>query len=225
MTGGNYSVISSVTNQLEAGFATVEGVANIRSDVSEAREELVIRVDRQLAAEYGLTALMVALQVNRYLVGETVAWADLDNSTIPVVLKGRPDDFDNIEELQSLRIESPLGPLQLGAISRIAVEQGPLSISRFDGERSASITGDIVAVDTQAVGREIQARIDSVATPPGIQVKSGGIFQQVAEGFEDIFTSMAIGIILVYLVMVATLGSLRNPLVIVLSLPLAVVGA
>ena len=225
VTGGNYSAISSVTNRLEAAFSAVEGVANIRSDVSEAREELVIRVDRQLAAEYGLTALVVALQVNRYLVGETVAWADLDNSTIPVVLKGEPEDFDDIEELQSLSIESPLGPVQLGAISRIAVEQGPLSISRFDGERSASITGDIVAVDTQAVGREIQFRIDSVDTPPGVQVKSGGIFQQVAEGFEDIFTSMAIGIILVYLVMVATLGSLRNPLVIVLSLPLAVVGA
>ena len=225
VTGGNYSAISSVTNRLEAAFSAVEGVANVRSDVSEAREELVIRVDRQLAAEYGLTALVVALQVNRYLVGETVASADLDNSTIPVVLKGDPEDFDDIEELQSLSIESPLGPVQLGAISRIAVEQGPLSISRFDGERSASITGDIVAVDTQAVGREIQFRIDSVDTPPGVQVKSGGIFQQVAEGFEDIFTSMAIGVILVYLVMVATLGSLRNPLVIVLSLPLAVVGA
>ena len=225
VTGSNYSAITSVTNQLEAAFSAVEGVANIRSDVSEAREELVIRVDRQLAAEHGLTALVVALQVNRYLVGETVASADLDNSTIPVVLKGEPGDFDDIEELQSLSIESPLGPVQLGAISRIAVEQGPLSISRFDGERSASITGDIVAVDTQAVGQDIQSRIDSVATPPGVQVKSGGIFQQVAEGFEDIFTSMAIGIILVYLVMVATLGSLRNPLVIVLSLPLAVVGA
>ena len=225
VTGSNYSAISSVTNKLETAFSTVEGVDNIRSDASEAREELVVRVDRQLAAEYGLTALMVAFQVNRYLVGETVAWADLDNSTIPVVLKGQPEDFDDIEELQSLSIESPLGPVQLGAISRIAVEQGPLSISRFDGERSASITGDIIDVDTQAVGREIQARIDSVATPPGVQVKSGGIFQQVAEGFEDIFASMAIGIILVYLVMVATLGSLRNPLVIVLSLPLAVVGA
>ena len=225
VTGNNFTAVTTVTRQLEAEFSTVEGVANVASDVSEAREELVIRVDRQLAAEYGLTALVVALQVNRYLVGETVAWADLENDTIPVVLRGEPNGFDDIEKLQSLNIESPLGPVKLGTISRIALEQGPVSISRFDGVRSASITGDIQADDTQAVGQDIQTRIDSLAIPPGIQVKTGGIFQQIAEGFEDIFTSMAIGVILVYLVMVATLGSLRNPLVIVLSLPLAVVGA
>ena len=56
-------------------------------------------------------------------------------------------------------------------------------------------------------------------------MKTGGIFTQIAEGFQDVFLAMGIGIVLVYLVMVATLGSLRNPFIIVLSLPLAIVGA
>ena len=61
--------------------------------------------------------------------------------------------------------------------------------------------------------------------PPGLEITTGGVFEQIAEGFQDIFLAMAVGIILVYLVMVASLGSLRNPFVIVLSLPLALIGA
>ena len=61
--------------------------------------------------------------------------------------------------------------------------------------------------------------------PPGVSVETGGIFSQIGEGFQDVFTAMLIGIILVYLVMVASLGSLRDPFIVVLSLPLAIVGA
>tara|TARA_B100001245_G_C22753851_1_gene364939 strand:- start:42 stop:662 length:621 start_codon:yes stop_codon:yes gene_type:complete len=75
------------------------------------------------------------------------------------------------------------------------------------------------------VGEEIQAQIDSLDLPPGVKISSGGIFQQIAEGFQAIFISMAVGIVLVYLVMVVSLGSLRNPFVIVSSLPLALIGA
>ena len=100
-----------------------------------------------------------------------------------------------------------------------------MSISRFDSERSASITGEIISEDTQAIGEQVQARIDALDLPPGVEVRTGGIFEQIAEGFADVFQAMAIGVILVYLVMVASLGSLRNPLIIVMSLPLAVVGA
>ena len=100
-----------------------------------------------------------------------------------------------------------------------------MTISRTDGLRSASISGSITSDDTQAVGIEIQDKIDGLALPPGVEVTSGGVFAQIAEGFQDIFLAMAVGIVLIYLVMVASLGSLRNPFVIVTSLPLAIIGA
>ena len=66
--------------------------------------------------------------------------------------------------------------------------------------------------------------IAALDLPPGVTVTSGGVFADIAEGFQAIFISMAVGLVLVYLVMVAGLGSLRNPFVIILTLPLAVVG-
>ena len=225
VTGSNYSDISAYAKRLEAEISGMDGIINLTSDISEARDEVVIRIDPRRAAQYGITASSGAQQVNRYIVGQTVTEVELEGSTMDIILRGDPDGVDNIEKLKSLRIEGMTGAVPLGAISDISIERGPVSISRFDGERSASITADITTEDTQAVGADLQRRIDSLEAPPGVEVRTGGIFTQIAEGFQDVFTAMAIGIALVYLVMVASLGSLRNPFIIVMSLPLALVGA
>ena len=227
VTGSNYSEIAAYAQKLEASIREMEGIINLTSDVSEARDEVVIRIDPRKAGEYGITAASGGRQVNRYVVGQTVSEADLREETMDIVVRGNPSDVDDVEKLKSLVIEGPTGTVKLGAIADIAVEKAPVSISRFDGERSASITAEITAADTQEVGSDLQARIDSLEgqKPAGVEVRTGGIFSQIAEGFEDVFTAMAVGIALVYLVMVASLGSLRNPFVIVMSLPLALVGA
>ena len=117
-----------------------------------------------------------------------------------------------------------MGTAPLNELATLTVREGPVTISRTDGERSASITGEITAEDTQAVGLAIDQKIAELDTPPGVTVNSGGIFADIEEGFQAIFVSMAVGIILMYLVMVASLGSLRNPFIIITSLPLALIG-
>lgn len=225
VTGNNFTAIAAVARELEAELAEIDGVINVSSDVSDARDEVTIHVDPRAAAEFGLSAAQVGAQVNQFIVGATVSEVDLDNLTMDVVLRGQPEEVDDIEKLKSLTIQGPLGLVKLGSISRISLEQGPVSISHFDLERSSTISGEITAEDTQAVGVQVQEKIAALELPPGIEVRSGGIFQQINEGFQDIFAAILIGIILVYLVMVASLGSLRDPFIVVLSLPLAIVGA
>ena len=221
----NFTSVSAVGKQLETDLGDIDGIVNVSSDVTEAKNEVVIHVDPKAAAEYGLNATLVGQQVNQFNVGLEVTEVDLEGVTMDVVVRGRPADVDDIEKLKNLTIEGSLGVVKLGSISDVAIERSPVSISRFDSERSASITASIIDEDTQAIGEQVQARIDALDLPPGVEVKTGGIFEQIAEGFADVFQAMAIGVILVYLVMVASLGSLRNPFIIVMSLPLAVVGA
>ena len=225
ITGSNFTSISIAARDLEAALGEIEGIVNLKSDVSIARDELTIRVDPLAAAEFGLTTNEVGQQVNQFIVGRTVTEVDLEGLTLDVVVRGRPEDADELGKLKNLNIQGRLGLVKLGSISEIAIEQGPLSISRFDLERSASISGDIIAKDTRAVGQEVTAAIAALELPPGVGVKTGGIFEQINEGFQDVITAMVVGVILVYLVMVASLGSLRDPFIIVLSLPLAIVGA
>jgi HAE1 family hydrophobic/amphiphilic exporter-1 len=225
ITGGDYTAIAAVAKDLETRLQGIEGLVNIKSDVTDARNEVTIAVNPQAAAEFDLSAEQVGHQINQFIAGRTVTEVDLEGVTVDVVVRGRPEDADDVEKLKNLNIEGRLGLAKLGSISDISIEQGPVSISRFDLERSASITGDITAENTQAVGNQVQRTIDAVVLPPGVSVRSGGIFQQIEEGFQDVFSAIAIGVILVYLVMVASLGSLRDPFIIVLNLPLAIVGA
>ena len=225
ITGAKFSDIVAVARQLEPPLAALDGVINLRSNISDARDEVTVRIDPQGAAQYGLSAAEVAQQLNRFINGQDVADIDLEDITMDIVVRGRSEAVDDIDRLKNLTVQGPLGLVKLGSISQIAIEQGPVTVSRFDGNRSATITGTITAVNTQAVGSATQAVIDGIDLPPGVEVRTGGVFSQVAEGFQDIFLAMGIGIALVYLVMVASLGSLRNPFIIVLSLPLAVAGA
>ena len=226
ITGPNFNEIAEVSRRLEERLADVEGIVNVGSTVSEGKDEVVIRVNPAKAGEYSLTTTAVGLQVNQFIVGRELSEMDIEGKTVDIVIRGDRDDIDDIEKLKNLLIESPVGPVKLGVIADIGIERSPLSIFRFDSERSALITGNIIAEDTRAVGVLVQQEIDNLENlPPGIKIVSGGIFEQINEGFQDIFVAMAIGVVLVYLVMVASLGALRTPFIIVLSLPLAVVGA
>ena len=228
VVGSDFNEISDVSRRLEERLTAIDGIVNVSSTVSEGKDEVVISIDATKAGEYSLTTTAVGLQVNQFIVGRNISEIDIGSKTVDIVLRGERSDVEDIDNLKNLRIESPAGPVKLGVIADIGIKEAPLSIFRFDSERSALITGNIIAEDTRAIGvlvdQEIAA-LQAQGIPPGITITSGGIFEQINEGFQDVFIAMAVGVVLVYLVMVATLGALRTPFIIVLSLPLAVVGA
>lgn len=226
IAGPDFNEISDVSRRLVERLSAIDGVVNVSSTASEGKDEVVISVDPTKAGEYSLTATTVGIQVNQFIAGRDISEIDISGKTVDIVIRGDRDDVDDIEKLKNMRIESPVGPVKLGMIADIGIRKAPLSIFRYDSERSARITGNIVAEDTRAVGVLVQQAIDNLEdVPPGVSITSGGIFEQINEGFQDVFVAMAVGVVLVYLVMVASLGALRTPFIIVLSLPLAVVGA
>ena len=224
VTGPNYNHISDVTEELAASISAIDGIVNLESNVAEARPEVAIEVDPEKAGRIGLTTRQVGLQISQYTIGQRVTSINVDGKAVDVVLTGDPRSTGSVDQLGSLVIVGPSGAALLGDLADTVLREGPVSISRTDGRRSASIIADIVSEDTQAVGVLVDEKIAALDLPPGVAVNSGGIFADIAEGFQAIFTAMAVGIILVYLVMVAALGSLRNPLVIILTLPLTLVG-
>ena len=224
ITGPNYADIRSVAQELSTSLSSVEGVVNLESDVAQTRDEVAIRVDSAAAANIGLTARQVGFQLSGFLVGRAVTTIDIDGQATDVVLSGQRDALGSIDQIKELLIKGPGGVAPLHQLARVEIQEGPVTITRTDGQRSARITGDTIGADTQAVGAEIDAKIAALSPPAGVSVTSGGIFADIEEGFRSIFVSMAVGIILMYLVMVASLGSLRNPLIIVSSLPLALIG-
>ena len=225
ITGTDYGDISAASQQIIDAISDVEGVANLESNVAQVRPAVSIKVDPEKAALLGLSTRRVGLQLSQYLIGQTVTNVSIDGDIVDVSLSGNPSAVNGVENIQNLMITGPGGAVPLGDVAEVVTEEGPVTIVRTDGVRSATVTGDVVSDDAQAVGDLVSQEISALDLPPGVSVAIGGLFEDIGEIFVSIFIAMAIGIVLVYLVMVASLGSLRNPIVIVTTLPLALIGA
>ena len=223
--GDDFDQVKVAAESLLAQLATVPGVVNVKSNINDNSEELTFAVNPAEAGRYGLTAQAVAVQVRTWAHGWDVADVNLMGDTYDVVVRGRDDMVDDLSELQQLTISGPLGSVPLGAISEVKTTLGPSVITHYDGERSATISGNFDGADRQAISNAASRAIADTPVPPGVTVLVGGFASQIQEQFNDVYLAMIIGVSLVYIVMVTTMGSLRDPFIIVLSMPLAIVGA
>ena len=225
LTGANYEDVRMATDRLQAAVERDSGVRNVRTNIVDGREELTIAIDPDEAGRYGLSPTNVANQIRTWMRGNDVAEIDLAGETLDVVVRGVPEAVDDPMDLPLLPITGNAGAVSLGSIADTRHTVGPSVVTHFDGHRSATISGGLAGRDAGAIGERVDAIIASTTLPPGVSVRSGGTFSDIREEFNNVYVAMAIGVSLVYLVMVATLGSLKIPFIVVLSMPLAVVGA
>ena len=225
VTGSNFSYVQAAAGTLSERIAPIDGVVNLKTNVSDSKEELTFEVDATEAGRYGLNAFAVAGQIRAWVYGHDAADMSLSGDTYDVVVRGRDDAVDEVSELQNLNIAGPFGVVPLGSITDVKTTVGPSVVTHYDGDRSVTITGELQGEDPQAISANIDRIIAEAEFPPGVAVRQGGFASDIEEQFQNVYIAMAIGLALVYLVMVATLGSLRDPFIVVLSMPLAVVGA
>ena len=226
VTGADYGDVQAAARNILARIEPLPGVVNLKTNISDTAEELTFAVDLNEAGRYGLDSRSVATQVRTWVHGAEVADINLMGDSYDVVVRGRSDAVDEIAELQQLSIGSPLGAsVPLGAVSEVKSTLGPAVITHYDGERSVTLTGEFEGQDTQDISSGVDRVIRDANLPAGVTVEQGGFASDIEEQFNNVYLAMIIGVSLVYLVMVATMGSLRDPFIIVLSMPLAVVGA
>lgn len=223
--GNEFAAVQAGAQDLVEQLGAVPGVTNLKTNISDTSEELTFAVDPTAAARYGLTTQAVASQVRAWVYGVDVGDINLMGDSYDIVVRGRSESVDEIPELQQLPIGGVAGSVQLGAVSEVKSSLGPSVITHYDGDRSATITGEFEGRDRQAIAARVDSVIAGVNLPPGVSAAQGGFASDIEEQFRNVYVAMIIGVSLVYLVMVASMGSLRDPFIVVLNMPLAVVGA
>ena len=226
VTGDNFADVQAATRDLVTQIEAHPGVVNLKNNISDTAEELTFAVDPAAAARYGITTQSTAGQVRAWVHGSDVGDVNLMGDTYDIVVRGRSDRVDEISELQQLPIGGMIGgSVPLGSISEVKTTLGPSVITHYDGERSATITGEFEGRDKQAIAAQVDRIVNGAELPPGVAAAQGGFASDIQEQFNNVYIAMIIGVSLVYLVMVASMGSLRDPFIVVLNMPLAVVGA
>ncbi len=225
--GENHEDIARLSEELFAQLATVEGIADLEIDIASVEPKLNINLDRGKLMASGLPMEQLQQIGQEFLLmsmGGTVAQASIEGKSYEVFLEGIVQDLDSVEIASELRIGWPQS-LPLSDIAAVELGEQPTYIQRIDQKQAASITGSITLQDTGAVNQAVQKKIDTVSLPPGTEIKMGGAASLMGDSFSGMFIAILVAILLAYAVIVVTFRSFINPIIIMMSLPLASIGA
>jgi HAE1 family hydrophobic/amphiphilic exporter-1 len=222
ISGENFDDVTAITEEVGDELGSLDGLANVTSNLSEARPELTVDVREDDALEAGLNAGAIAQLLGATLNDTTATSIAVADGERDVVVAVDPETVNTAERLRDLPLP---GDITLDDVADVNEAESPAAISRADGERSAEVSATITAVNIGEVTEDINAALDDIDPPDGVEIAQVGGNEEIGESFQDLFVTMAIAVGLVYLILVATFGSLATPFVILLTLPLAAIGA
>ncbi len=201
-----------------------DGIGQVSDNLAAALPYLAVVVDRAAAAERGLSEVAVGGLVSNTMRPQQVGTVEIDDTALTVYL-ATSEPPATAQALRELTIPTALGPVQLQDIATVEERNGPTSITTEQGRRTATITvppaSDNLATATQSVNDALAA----VDLPDGASAEVGGVATQQADSFSQLGLAMLAAILIVYVVMVATFKSLRQPLLLLISVPFAATGA
>ncbi|MDP2949483.1 MAG: efflux RND transporter permease subunit [Chloroflexota bacterium] len=216
--------VRAASDQLLQHLGDIEDLADIHSDLVSARPEMVVQVDSLKASAYGLSAQDISQRVRDALFGQKATQAELDGGTADIYVRVAYDSAGAEGGPLALPL-APGGVPRLGQVAQVTVADGPVQVTRIDQRRGATIRGSITSDDTSGVSAQVDDVIAAVDKGPSVEIRKGGVFEQQQQAFNSLYRTLAIAVIVVFIVMVASLGSVVNPLIILASLPFATIGS
>jgi HAE1 family hydrophobic/amphiphilic exporter-1 len=227
VTGERAADVEAASDLLVTTLAANGDLANVKSDLVKAGRQIEITVNPSAAAAAGLSAAQVAGEVRNLLVGSLLGQITIDGSKVNLSIKIDSSSVSSIEQLGAYLVGG-MAKVPLSSIATIEELSVPSSITRIDQALAANVTGEIAVADTGAVNTAVKTAVTELQDAgklSKVSVRLAGVTEQQNESFSGLFTAMAVAILLVYLTMVLVFNSLVDPLVIMFSLPLAVIGA
>ena len=223
--GDDLGVLKSLADELSEGIKKVEGAREVTSSVAQTVPEVQVKVDRRKASQYGISAYTVANTVQTAIMGQTATRYKVSGDEIDVRVRLSEDYRKDLKDLESIVVSSPVGQqVPLYEIADIAIDQSPISIDRINQVRTVTVTGDISGRTPGEVSVDVQRIIDSMKLPHGYEIKLGGVTEDMMEAGKGFGLALALAVILVYMIMACQFESLIHPLVIMFSVPLAIIG-
>ena len=200
------------------------GIADVQVGREEGRPEIAVRVDRPKAAMLGMSVGSVATTIQTNVAGTAAAQFRERGNEYPVVVRLREADRQEISDVGDVLLSTPTGQV-VPAKNVLAVnrEAGPVQIDRKNMERMTRVNAETEIPISEAV-KAVQDRLGQVRVPPDFAVGFGSEIEEQARSFQQLQLVLILAVLLVYAVMASQYESLRDPFIIMFSVPVAGIG-
>ncbi|KUM82165.1 efflux RND transporter permease subunit [Streptomyces curacoi] len=212
-------VLRKAAEQVREAVAGLDDVTDVNSDLAQSVPRVSVKANDKAAAA-GFDDQTLGMAVAQAVRGNKAAQATLDDTERDIVIRSAKP-ARTLDELRNLR----LGPVKLGDIATVELVDGPVSMTRIDGRRAATITAKPTGDNTGAVSADLQSKINGLTLPAGATAEIGGVSQDQDEAFANLGLAMLAAIAIVFMLLVATFRSLAQPLILLVSIPFAATGA
>jgi len=224
ITATSEKELQDASDRVLAAVKKLDVVAEATSNLSADLPFIAITVDRDKAAEAGLSEIAVGGIVTAAMNPSAVGSVVIDEKTLSIYITNDSAPT-TIQELKDFTIPTATGPQPLSNIATVEQQNGPASITTIKGTRSATVTVTPGSDNVGTASLEVQQAVDKADLPAGATASLGGVTAQQGDAFSQLGLALLVAILIVYVVMVATFKSLRQPLLLLVSVPFAATGA
>jgi HAE1 family hydrophobic/amphiphilic exporter-1 len=230
MRGDDPTVLTRLATRAAELVREVPGAVDVGLSTRGERPELVVELRRGLAGSLGVTVAQVAQSLRPAFAGiDAGDWVDPTGETRDVTVRLTPEARERTVDLERLPLVIP-GPngspvtLPLGQVASIKQGLGPAQINHLNREAVVNVQANVQGRSLTEVTRDINLKLEQLRLPPGYRITQGGEARDQAEVFTRIFTALGAAVVLMYLILVVQFGSFLDPLAILISLPLSLIG-
>ncbi len=224
--GHDVDTADRLAAQVSEILETTEGVTDARPSRKPGGRELRMYVDRDRAADYGLTTRTVAETISTLVQGRAAGVYREAGDEYAVRVRLGDQDLVSVERLLEAPVVLPGGrTVQLGDLVDTSDGRTPQAIERLDQTRIVTVSGGVDGTrDLGAINAELRERVGEIEVPEGFSVLVAGEGEEQAETFSSMIAGFIMALLLVYMVMAGQFESFIQPLVVMLSVPFAAIG-
>ncbi|WP_299986721.1 efflux RND transporter permease subunit [uncultured Pontibacter sp.] len=226
ISGSNLDSVMAFSQRVMGVVESVSGTADVEMSVEGGNPEIEVVVDRDKMANVGLSLENVGASMQLAFSGNSDV--TFRSGTEDYDINIRLDEFDrrSVTDIANLSFVNNMGQLvRLGQFADIRQSTGPSQLERYNRVTSVNVNSQVIGRPSGSIGAEIQEKLAEVEAPKGVSYEFGGDMKNQSEGFGTLGVALLASIIFVYLIMVALYDSYVYPLVVLFSIPLAIIGA
>jgi len=223
--GEELDQLKKIGMEMQTTVATVEGTREVKTSMTEGIPEVVIKIDRPNAVQFGLTAAQISQAVKGTISGITATRYRYQGTEIDVVLSGDETFKTSLANLEQTPIPTPSGiSIPLSQVAKVTLDRGPVMIDRSGQTRVVHVTSQIMNRDLKSVTTEIETKLRGYQIPEGYTYEVVGQNKELIDSFKDLGLALVLAILLVYMILASQFESLLHPFTIILSLPMGFSG-
>lgn len=224
--GHDLAILDDLAQRVRNEMAAVAGVAEVQITKQPGMPEMLLQVDRVKASTMGLNVSDIAEAMETAVGGRRTSMYRQQGDEYNIVVRLKEQDRLSLAQVGKIPLVSPLGqqPIIAESVVRMKRQEGPTQIDRLDQERIVTVTGTLGNRDLGGVMGDLDERLSKIAKPTGYEFTYGGEYEEQQKAFGELKFAAVLALILVYMVMAAQFESLRDPFIILFSIPLAAIG-